>query len=70
MSPEQKPGRPRGAGRRAAAAALALILSAGPALSDDVVSVPVASRARKPVPLPAGDTIQLSLSQAIELTLQ
>ena len=70
MSPEQKPGRPRGAGRRAAAAALALILSAGPALADDVVSVPVASRARKPVPLPAGDTIQLSLSQAIELTLQ
>jgi len=70
VSPEQKPGRPRGAGRRAAAAALALILSAGPALADDVVSVPVASRARKPVPLPAGDTIQLSLSQAIELTLQ
>ena len=70
MSSEQMPGSPRRAGRRAAAAALALILCAGPALADDAVSVPVASKARKAIPLPAGEKIELSLKQAIELTLQ
>ncbi len=70
MSPEQKPGSARRAARRAAAAALALVLVASPVLADDVVSVPVASKARKPIPLPAGEKIELSLKQAIELTLQ
>ncbi len=70
MSPEQNPGSSRRAGRRAAAAALALILSAGPALAVDTVSVPVASKARKAIPLPTGDTIELSLQRTVELTLQ
>ena len=70
MSPEQKPGSVPRAGRRAAATALALVLLAAPALADDVVSVPVASKARKPIPLPPGENIELSLKQTIELTLQ
>ncbi len=70
MSPDSKPGSPRRAGPRAASLALALILSAGPALADDAVSVPVASKARKAIPLPTGEKIELSLPQAIELTLQ
>jgi outer membrane protein TolC len=70
VSPEQKPGRPARAGRRAAVAALALVLSAGVAVADDSVSVPVASKARKAIPLPAGDKIELTLKQTIELTLQ
>ena len=70
MSSEQKPGSPLRAGRRAAATALALVLCAGPAFADDAVSVPVASKARKAIPLPSGDTIELSLKQTIELTLQ
>jgi outer membrane protein len=70
VSPEQKPGNARRAGRRMAAVALAVILSAGSALADDSVSVPVASKARKAVPLPAGEKIELSLQQAIQLTLE
>ncbi|HEY3349359.1 MAG TPA: TolC family protein [Thermoanaerobaculia bacterium] len=70
MSPEQKPGSPARAGRRAAAVALALVLSAGVVLADDSVSVPIGSKARKAIPLPAGDRIELSLKQTIELTLQ
>ena len=70
MSSEEKSGSPWRAGRRAAATALALALVAGPALADDPVSVPVASKARKAIPLPAGDKIQLTLKQTIELTLQ
>lgn len=72
MSPEQKSGSPWRAGRRpaVAAVALALALSASGAFADDEVSVPVASKARKPIPLPAGEKIELSLKQAIELTLQ
>ncbi|MEO8056326.1 MAG: TolC family protein [Acidobacteriota bacterium] len=70
MSPEQKPGSPVRAGRRAAVAALALVLAAGVVVADDSVSVPVASKARKAIPLPAGDKIELSLKQTIELTLQ
>ncbi|MFI5198014.1 MAG: TolC family protein [Thermoanaerobaculia bacterium] len=63
------PGRPRRKSIRVAAA-LALILSAGPTIADDTVSVPVASRARKAVPLPAGEKIELTLQQAIQLTLE
>jgi outer membrane protein TolC len=70
VSSEQKPGSPLRAGRRAAAAALALVLFAAPAFAEDAVSVPVASKARKAIPLPAGDKIELSLKQTIELTLQ
>jgi outer membrane protein TolC len=70
VSPEQKPGSSRRAGRRAAAAALAVVLSAGPAFADDSVSVPVASKARLAIPLPAGEKIELSLQQAVQLTLQ
>ncbi len=70
MSPEQKPGSVRRAGRRAASAAFALVLFAAPALADDVVSVPVASKARKPIPLPPGEKIELSLKQTISLTLE
>ena len=70
MSSEEKSGSPWRAGRRAAATALALALVAGPAFADDPVSVPVASKARKAIPLPAGDKIQLTLKQTIELTLQ
>jgi outer membrane protein len=62
-------GRPRRQSLRVAAA-LALILSAWPTIADDTVSVPVASRARKAIPLPAGEKIELSLQQAIQLTLE
>jgi outer membrane protein TolC len=64
------PGNSRRVRRRAAVAALALILSAGAAGADDAVSVPVASKARRTIPLPAGEKIELSLQQAIQLTLQ
>ncbi len=70
MIREQNPGGQRRAGRRAAAAALALILTAAPALADDTVSVPVASKSRKAIPLPPGENIELSLKQVVELTLQ
>ena len=70
MSSELKSGGPWRAGRRAAAAALAFVLSAGAALADDSVSVPVASKARKPIPIPQGDKIELTLQQTIEMTLQ
>jgi len=67
---EQNPGGFGHAGRRAAAAVLALILTAGPVLADDTVSVPVASKSRKAIPLPPGENIELSLKQVVELTLQ
>ena len=70
MIPEQKPGSPVYAGRRVAAAALALVLSAGVVIADDSVSVPVASKARKPVPIPQGEKIELTLQKTIEMTLQ
>jgi outer membrane protein TolC len=70
VSPEQKPGGARRAGRQAAAAALALalVLPSG-AFADDSISVPVASKARVSLPLPQGETIELTLKQAIQLTL-
>jgi outer membrane protein TolC len=69
---EQKPGSPMRAGRRVAAAALALTLalSGGVVVADDSVSVPVASKARKPVPIPQGEKIELTLQKTIEMTLQ
>jgi outer membrane protein TolC len=67
---EQNTGGSWHAGRRAAAAALALILSAGTVVADDIVKVPVASKARKAIPLPAGENIELSLKQVVELTLE
>lgn len=70
MSREQKTGRSFRAGQRAAVAALALILSVGLAAADDSVSVPVASKARKAIPLPAGETINLSLQETVQLTLE
>ncbi len=70
MIPDLKSGGLARAGRRAATAALALVLSAGPVLAEDVVSVPVASRARKPIPIPQGERIELTLQQTIEMTLQ
>ncbi len=70
MSPEQKPGSPARAGRRAAAAALAIVLASGAAFADDFISVPVGSKARKAIPLPAGETIELTLQQTIQLTLE
>jgi outer membrane protein TolC len=70
VSPEQKSGGRRRAARRAAAAALALVLSAGVARAEDPVSVPVASKARKPIPIPQGDKIDLTLQQTIEMTLE
>ena len=51
------------------ASLVVLALSAGAAGSDDV-SVPVASRSRKAIPLPGGETIELTLQQTIEMTLQ
>jgi outer membrane protein TolC len=63
------PGNARRAGWRAASISLALIISTGAALADDSLSVPVASKARNPIPLPAGETIELTLPQTIRLTL-
>jgi outer membrane protein TolC len=69
------PARPRrtGLGReRLAALALAVsaALAAPAARASDAVSVPVAAKARRAVPLPSGEKIELSLQQAIQLTLE
>ena len=67
---EQKSaGRPRGR-HRAATAALAIVIFAGAAFADDSISIPVASKARRVIPLPAGERIELTLQQTIQLTLQ
>ena len=67
---EQKSaGRPR-ARHRAATAALAIVIFAGAAFADDSISIPVASKARRVIPLPAGERIELTLQQTIQLTLQ
>ena len=70
MSPEQKPGSLVRTGRQVAAAVLAFVLFAGPAFADDAVSIPVASKARRPIPIPQGERIELTLQQTIEMTLQ
>ncbi len=48
---------------------LALVLP-GAARAADAVSVPIATGARKPEPLPPGEKIELSLEQAIRLALE
>ena len=45
-------------------------LAAPPARADDTVTVPIGAKARRPVPLPSGEKIELSLKQTIALTLQ
>ncbi len=69
------PVRPRRAGLgRAVAFVLALAAQAAPAApappTGDTVSVPVSAKARRMAPLPSGDKIELSLPQAVALTLQ
>ncbi len=41
-----------------------------PARADDTVTVPISAKARREVPLPSGEKIELSLKQTIALTLQ
>lgn len=57
---------------RLAALALAAsaALAAPAARATDAVTVPVAAKARRAVPLPSGEKIELSLEQAIQLTLE
>ncbi|MGZ6972057.1 MAG: TolC family protein, partial [Thermoanaerobaculia bacterium] len=64
------PGCPRRRSLRVAAAVVALILAA-PALGvEEGLTLPVGAKARREVPLPSGEKIELSLQQAINLTLQ
>lgn len=65
------PARPRRTGLgRTSLVALALAACAAPARASDPVSVPVAPKARRAVPLPPGEKIELSLQQTVALTLQ
>jgi outer membrane protein TolC len=56
--------------RLAAGLVVALALAAPAARADDTLSLPVSAKARRPVSLPSGEKIELSLKQAIALTLQ
>jgi outer membrane protein TolC len=51
-------------------AGLVAALAAPTARADDTLSLPVSAKARRPVPLPSGEKIELSLKQTIALTLQ
>ncbi|MGZ5427444.1 MAG: hypothetical protein ACXWFS_00395, partial [Thermoanaerobaculia bacterium] len=51
-------------------AGLVAALAAPVARADDTLSLPVSAKARRPVPLPSGEKIELSLKQTIALTLQ
>src|SRR5450759_598169 len=63
------PARPRRTGLgRERLAALALAVPA--ARASEAVTVPVAAKARRAVPLPSGEKIELSLDQTVALTLQ
>ena len=53
-----------------AAFAASAALAAPAARASDAVSVPVAPKARRAVPLPSGEKIELSLQQTVALTLQ
>jgi outer membrane protein TolC len=53
-----------------AVAAVALTLAAPFARAEDALSLPVGAKARRPVPLPSGEKIELTLQQTIALTLQ
>jgi outer membrane protein TolC len=52
------------------AAGFVAALAAPAARADDTLSLPVSAKARRPVPLPSGEKIELSLKQTIALTLQ
>ena len=66
------PARPRQTGLGwASLVVLALAASVAPAArASDAVTVPVAAKARRAVPLPSGEKIELSLDQTVALTLQ
>jgi outer membrane protein len=64
------PGCPRRRSLRVAAAVAALILAAPALRAEEPLSLPVGAKARREVPLPSGEKIELSLQQAINLTLQ
>ncbi|HSB63709.1 MAG TPA: TolC family protein, partial [Thermoanaerobaculia bacterium] len=51
-------------------AGLVAALAAPAARADDTLTLPVSAKARRPVALPSGEKIELSLKQTIELTLQ
>ena len=51
-------------------AGLVAALAAPAARADDTLSLPVSAKARRPVPLPSGEKIELSLKQTIAFTLQ
>jgi len=51
-------------------AGLVAALAAPAARADDTLLLPVSAKARRPVPLPSGEKIELSLKQTIALTLQ
>ena len=61
---------PRVSLRLAAGLVVALALAAPAARADDTLSLPVASKARKAIPLPPGEKIELSLQQVVQLTLE
>jgi outer membrane protein len=63
------PERPYGV-RLCLVAGLVAALAAPAARADDTLSLPVSAKARRPVPLPSGEKIELSLKQTIALTLQ
>ena len=67
------PAHPRRTGLRVGASLVALALvvpTARPARASDAVTVPVDAKARREVPLPSGEKIELSLQQTVALTLQ
>ena len=51
-------------------AGLIAALAAPAARADDTLSLPVSAKARRAVPLPSGEKIELSINQTIALTLQ
>ena len=67
------PVRPFGVRLRLAAGlvvGLVAVLAAPATAADDNLSLPVAAKARQPIPLPTGEKIELSLKQTIALTLE
>ena len=64
------PGRPRRKSLRVAAAVVALILAAPVLGAEEPLTLPIGAKARRAVPLPSGEKIELSLQQAIQLTLE
>jgi outer membrane protein len=67
------PARPHPAGLGFGASLVVLALAVPvtrPACATDVVTVPVSAKARRAVPIPSGEKIELSLQQTVALTLQ